>query len=155
MVRELHVYDFDNTLYSSLKPAQGYGLEWYALPHSLPDAGPPGFDPRWNLRVVQELRKSLNNPNARVALLTARPHNVWLHKYLTEWMLRSGLHFDLIQLRPLELKTESYKALCVAQWMTEYPEAKRIVFWDDHEGNREAVRATVLYAGRTPIVRIP
>lgn len=156
MIRELHAYDLDDTLYRSPRPPTGYGLEWYALPQSLADAGPPGFDNRWNLTVLQAVRRSLNNPDAKVALLSARPHNLYLHDHIMRWMQRSGLHFDLIQLRPLEVaRSEPYKAMAIGQWLAEYPAVERVVFWDDLESNREAVSSTVKYAGKQVLLGIP
>jgi hypothetical protein len=143
---EIHVYDFDGTLYNSPKMPLARP-DWWFSSKSLRGWKAPGYDHRWILPLVQEARRSAQAPWAKTALLTGRPLHGEMEATLKRMLSSAGIRFDIIQLKPLLpiQPTPRYKAHKLIDWVTDYPTVGKVVFYDDLDENLDAVGHALNY----------
>lgn len=98
---ELHLFDFDGTLFRSPPPPSWWGSEqeWYTSLSSLDRPCVPNHPDEtwWIMDNVYAARESITNPNVYAILLTGREDPIFhdrVHKLLTQ----QGLDFDEIHL---------------------------------------------------------
>lgn len=148
----LFILDLDGTLYNSpAAPDQASAGAWYYHAHSFGTWGPPGFDPRWRLDVLAQVRRASLDPTALVAVLTARPHHSEMFATIREMITTASLDVPLLQLKPVAFggSDADFKALSVAKWLRDHPTVRRVVFYDDQPANLAAVGRIVTASGRT------
>lgn len=119
-IKNLHVFDFDMTLYDYDKEV-------------------------WIKKVVSELQKSLQDPDVRVVLCTARS-NEDKHIKETESILRKNnmslKDFDYCYFKSTNRKesTPNYKSNVILDEVCANNNIKTVKFWDDREDTLEQVR---------------
>lgn len=140
------MYDFDGTLYDS--PANVDPTSWLYV-RSLDHVGPPGFDRRWNMDVLIQARRSLQDPLVHTILVTARPDYREMRRRIQHLLFEAGLDFEEVHLKPLSppVSAEEYKAAVVAEFLEDQPEITRVVVYDDLESIHEAIYAEVASRG--------
>lgn len=139
-MKELHVYDFDGTLYNSPKPPKP-DPSWWLFVKSLGKTGAPGFDVRWNVPMVIQARRSIQDPCAETILLTARPDYNAMRQKVETMLDDASLDFRRVWLKPpfLVQPTPAYKATIVESYLIQDPEFTKVVFYDDDPNNLDAV----------------
>ena len=145
---ELHVYDFDGTLYDSPRLRRDRP-DWWFSAKSLAGYGAPGRDGKWILDTVVEARRSIRAPWVRTALLTGRPKHREMVKVIKRMLSSARLPFNRIQLKPLVPpgNTPKYKAEKVYEWLQAEPSITKVVFYDDLQENLDAVEMAATLAG--------
>jgi anaerobic glycerol-3-phosphate dehydrogenase len=120
---ELHIYDFDRTLY---------------YPRSN----------RWHSGNVVRAQRSIDDPRIAAVLLTARAD---YRQGMVESMLASAsLQFDMVKLQPVAQSFRNhahYKAVSVEKMLRRFPTVRKVVFYDDRRENLNAVGVVVRGAG--------
>ena len=119
-INELHVFDFDMTLYNNNKKS-------------------------FILKTVNQLKSSMQNPRARVILCTARTKNT---KYImsTEKLLNQNnmslMDFDecYFKSRYRREKTTIYKSNIILDEVTANYNIRKVMFWDDREDTLDQVK---------------
>lgn len=130
---ELHLYDFDNTLFRSPYPPDGYegdGDKWWRLPQSLlPPCVPqnPGSD-WWNAKVVNAVKKSFSRKNVVTILATGRRYSTF-KKRVHQLLKQRGLKFDEILMKGSG-RTLIFKEGEIKRLIDRYNPSK-IVVWED------------------------
>ena len=139
-MKELHVYDFDGTLYNSPHPPKP-DPSWWLFVKSLGQTGAPGFDSRWNIPVVIRARRSIQDPCAKTILLTARPDYRLMRQKVEKMLDDASLDFEKVWLKPptIGMTAPEYKAMIVESYLIEDPEIEKVIFFDDEPTNLAAV----------------
>lgn len=145
---ELHVYDFDGTLYRS-KKAPDDNVFWYMKPESLSGAGLPGFDGRWDLSFVGKARYSILRDDVLAIVCTARVENRPLRARLEALFRKAELPFSAVHMSPVHMMRDvpGYKVSCIQGYLSSFPSLGRVVFCDDEQANLDAVARACLAAG--------
>lgn len=153
MTLELHLYDFDGTLFRSPdKPERWSGSDWLISPESLdtpcvPET--PGAE-WWLGRVVEEARQSIRDADLGVytVLCTGRLLTPEFRERIPELLHQVGLDFDEVLLNP-GYPTPTYKTQEVVRILHRYPGIEVVNIWEDSETNIEAVTKAVEAMGKT------
>jgi hypothetical protein len=140
-MKELHVYDFDGTLYNSPLPPDG-NPAWWLYTKSLDGAKAPGFDSRWRLPIVIQARRSMSQPGITTILVTGRPDYREMRNRIAELMSDASLPFRYLFLKPpsLDITTPDYKAAVITTFTDQDPEYRKVVVWDDDDKNHKTIR---------------
>jgi hypothetical protein len=145
---ELHVYDFDETLYF---PPRGHGTLAFFHVESFGDWKSPGYDNRWHLANVVRARRSIADPLTVAVLLTARPDNRPMRDTVESMLASASLDFDMVKLKPVVQSFRSdahYKAVFITEMLRQFPTVRKVVFYDDQRDNLAAAEAVVRSTGR-------
>ena len=138
---ELHLYDFDGTLFGSPGPQVGYALstdEWFRDPASLsPPCVPrvPGAE-WWHAETLPLAIASSDDPRVYTVLMTGRLATVdGLQHRIRELLLQAGLRFDEIHLKPgttdTGMSTSGFKHDKLAHIIDGSYDIKAVHIWDD------------------------
>lgn len=149
--KELHVFDFDGTLYQSpAPPNEEEAGTWYFHAYSIGEPGVPGFDSRWNLPLILRARRSVEDPRAAVVLLTGRPDHKPMKDAIYRALAKIDVRWDGIILRPVFYpgSIPQFKAYCVQEWLKKMPSVEKVVFYDDSETNLGLVGQAVTAQGK-------
>lgn len=125
MIEEIHIYDFDDTLFDT-NGSQEFIEE-----------------------ISQEAKRSINNPKVVTALCTAREGDKETIE-ITRGLLESeGIVFDYHIFKPHYILKPNciYKEIFAAKLIGNHPEASKLVLWDDCEDNLDYVGITVRNMG--------
>jgi len=132
-VPELHLYDFDGTLFRSPDEPSWWGKDnWIFNPASLgppcvPDT--PGAD-WWNGPVVSSAKQSIADADTWTILCTGRPQGVGNRWRIPELLKQAGLVFDEVFLNP-GLDTEDFKKKTITRILRQYPDIDTVQVWED------------------------
>jgi len=127
---ELHVFDFDSTLFwSPNMPERGESNLWW--PNSLstpyvPDVPGPEW---WNHSVLTEVLLSLQNPNHYTMLVTGRSSDLFQDRIL-ELLRQQKLAFNSVHLCPPGDHTPTWKGNLFKSMVGDY---ERVHLWDDRK----------------------
>lgn len=130
---ELHIYDFDGTLFRSPHPPAFWGPSWWGSTESLMPPCVPD-DPSqewWVTRTVTSARASIGNPNVYAVLITGRGQASGLRYRVPELLRSVGLHFDEVHLNSGG-DTYAFKIKTIKRLLQTLPDLARVVFWDDN-----------------------
>ena len=158
---ELHMYDFDDTLFKSPLPpkwwyedyevylqwdrnnppvkSDGINEEWDTSPQSL---GPPFIDKNpslesglWKKEVVDSAKNSQIQDNVYNMFCTGREEV--LKSHIKEMMDSVGLTFDddKYYLQPDSRNTAKFKVAQITKVLDENPSIKKVEVWEDSETN--------------------
>lgn len=136
-VKEVHLYDFDATLFRSpMKPKWWPLPSWWSNPISL---SPPCTTDRigpewWASSVVSQAKKSLGRSDVYTAILTGRDQKV--RRRVEELLRDKGLRFDDVFMKPGG-DTESFKKNILTKLVKQFPGAA-IHFWEDRHDHLAA-----------------
>jgi len=142
---ELHVFDFDNTLFKSPEPpswwsTRTYGY-WYNLESSLGFPFLPVRTSRasWNSEVVRDAKDSINDLDVWSVMCTGRINTPSLRYRVAELLQDAGLDFDEVYLNGSGSKTLEYKKNLVKGLLQKHPNITRVVVWEDNESNLDGI----------------
>jgi len=140
-VLELHIYDFDGTLFRSPDRPDWWGKSsWVFEPISM---NPPCVPPKpgsswWISSTVRAAKQSIGNPDVYAVLCTGRPLGS-SHRYrIPELLKQAGLNFNEIHLNPGGT-TKGFKATVANTLLRTYPEVEALHIWEDAPDNISAV----------------
>lgn len=148
---ELHVYDFDNTLFKSPdKPSWWPHRHWWTdedslLPPCVPEE--PGAH-WWLSETVQEARQSIKDDAAYTLMITGRTVDGFADR-VTELLLdHNDLRFDELRFKQnADENTAEYKARHIRNVADKFPTLSAIHIWDDRKENLEEVVARLEEVG--------
>jgi hypothetical protein len=147
---ELHIFDFDGTLFNSPTPPPSYGKRgwWDDLRSLEPPCVPEKPSGSWfNGAVVSAFRKAKANPKAVTVVMTGRLH--YFRSRLKVILASGGIKPDELLLKqPGGGATEAYKVAAMRYLLKQMPQTKVIEFWEDrhnHLKNFELAAARLGY----------
>lgn len=147
----LAVFDLDDTLLASPKqPLDLSKSHWWYHPRSFDGIESPGFDPRWNLKLLQEARRmALRDDTYRVVLCTGRPDTREMRQRIMQLVYMMDIPFTHVQLKPVTFggSTAEYKATAILDWTEELPLLRKVCVWDDDDENLAEVHQTLTEEG--------
>ncbi len=152
---EIHLYDFDGTLFRSpMPPATWDGDWWNATASLMPPCVPnePGHD-WWIHGTIAAARDSIANPNAYAILATGRGDRSGLRWRVPELLHQVGLRFDSVNLAP-DSGTLAWKkhllqsALLRVSGVT--PDEVSVHIWDDRKHHLAQFKQVALTLGINP-----
>jgi len=135
-VAELHIYDFDGTLFRSPTPPadwSGTTGQWFVSEESLGEPyvpEKPGTE-FWVESTVAQARFSIADPNVWAIIVTGRPKHKGGFSYrVPELVHNKGLRFDDIYLSPGG-DTAAFKKMVIKKMLDRYPAIDTVHFWED------------------------
>ncbi len=132
MVTQLHIFDFDNTLFRSPEKPDWWAMQgWWGRSESLnPPCVPERPGPEWWVgTTVADARRSISDPSVHTVLITGRAGKKFKHR-VTELLSQAGLHFDEVHLAGGADNTLTFKLKLIDSLFERYPVA-RIEMWED------------------------
>lgn len=141
---ELHVYDFDGTLFRS--PAEPpwwpHGRNWWSWQGSLSSPCVPNEPDGswWNSDVVSSAKRSIADQNVYAVLITGRQDSAFRWR-VPELCSQAGLEFDEVHLSGGG-STASFKA-GVVRGLCKKHEFALVRMWDDEDANHSAIASAV------------
>jgi len=153
---ELHIYDFDGTLFRSPEPPEWWDKKalgnWFVSNVSLgrpflADVPPSNA---WIQSVVAEAKDSIANPNVWAVMCTGRVGTGSMDYRIAELLKNKGLDFDEVYLNPnMGSKTAPYKQRTTFEILKRLPQIKHIEIWEDTKENIQAVEKVADRLGLT------
>lgn len=142
---ELHVFDFDMTLFKSPEPPSWWSKKngyWYSVVDSLgrpfiPDS--PRGSEFWIEDVVRQAKESISDSDVWSILCTGRIDTPPLRYRISEILASKGLDFDDVFLSAGKGNTAAYKAKVVLNNLKKLPQINTVQMWDDDRDNLEVV----------------
>ena len=138
---ELHLYDFDGTLFGSPGPPAGYTSnvdEWFRDPVSLsPPCVPHVPGPEWwHPDILPLAIASIDDTEVYTVLMTGRLATVpGLQRRIRELLLQAGLRFDEVHLKPgttdTGMATSDFKRDELARILDGSYHIQAVHIWDD------------------------
>ena len=130
---ELHIYDFDGTLFRSPETPEGWDNRWWISSESLNPPCVP-LDPSgewWVSKTVSAARASIANPDTYAVMMTGRPVRSGFRYRVPELLKSVGLKFDEVHLSDTN-NTPAFKIKVIKNLLSKFPGVEKIVFWDDN-----------------------
>lgn len=130
---ELHIYDFDGTLFRSPEKPEGWDNRWWISSESLNPPCVP-IDPSgewWISKTVSAARASIANPDTYAVMITGRPVRSGFRYRVPELLKSVGLKFDEVYLSDTN-NTPAFKIKIIKDLLRRFPGVEKIVFWDDN-----------------------
>jgi DNA-binding ferritin-like protein len=145
MPRELHVFDFDGTLFRSPEPPEGFKGSWWWSDVSLSPPCVP-LEPTgdwWVEDTVNAARASIDNPDVYTVMMTGRPDRSGFRMLIPTLLRQQGLDFDEVHLSNSN-RTPVFKEKTITDILKRVPEIERVVFWDDNDSYMQGYKELVL-----------
>ena len=159
MIRELHIFDFDGTLFRSAEAPEWWPSNkgWWGQPESLdPPCVPERPGPEWWItHTVADAKKSIANPEVYTVLLTGRLAKRF-DRRVKVLLQQNALHFDEVVLTTGS-GTLPFKLKVIDHLMEKFP-LERIEMWDDRTEHASVFDSTLAAKGiefEIHIVRAP
>ena len=133
---ELHVYDFDGTLFRSPYEPEVWSGDWWSDIRSLtepcvPDR--PGSD-WWIPSTLQDAKQSISDPDTYAILMTGRPDASAFRFRIPELLKQQGLNFDAVYLTD-NPSTITFKKRVIQKLLARYPFIDTVRIWDDRRSH--------------------
>lgn len=134
---ELHLFDFDGTLFRSPFPPEWWpwpgGTKWWSWEQSLTEPCVPEKPDRdwWNSPIVKRAKESIRDKNTYAVLATGRIDAVFRWR-VPELLKQAGLNFDEVHLSPGG-GTLAFKVGLVQRILTRYRFIEATHIWDDRK----------------------
>lgn len=135
---EIHLYDFDNTLFRSPFPPKDADKKsrsswWGGIASMIPPnvLKKPGNE-WWISPVVKSARKSIADPNVYAILMTGRSDKVFRRRVLN-LLKQKGLSFDEVKLSPSDSRTEVVKRKRLYDLLLKYTQTQMVEILDDRD----------------------
>jgi hypothetical protein len=139
---EIHVYDFDSTLFRSPHAPSSWQGDWWSDPMSLLPPCVPEVPSKdwWNTPVVNQARASVANPEVYAVLMTGRKDKSAFRYRVPELLRQVGLRFDSVHLVGGQLPdgTLHGKIKVLAGILKRYPFITKMVVYDDRPTHLKA-----------------
>jgi len=154
MKTELHIYDFDATLFMSpMHPDdwEGHIGSWYDTLRSLSEPcviDPP--DDLWIESTVQDALRSIANPDVYAVLMTGRSRRDDLVARIMELIAMRGLSFDEVHLKPGG-GTLPWKSSMIEEFVAKMPSLQTIQIWEDRANHLASFVELIESLGLTAI----
>ena len=140
---EIHVFDFDGTLFRSPPPPDDFDrhpLAWWQHPSSLSEPHVPAFpDDAWyyteNTRTALQ---SVQNPDVLSVLLTGRSASGGLRFRIRDLLRQRDLHFDEFLLNTMH-RTEHYKRRAI-DFLLQLYGGEKVQVWENNHLNLYQLR---------------
>jgi len=148
---ELHLYDFDGTLFRSpFAPAVWDGDWWSDVRSLIPPCVPqrPGSE-WWINKTVSSAQRSIADSNVFAVLTTGRPANSGLRFRVPELLKDKGLRFDEVHLAP-PAGTLAFKKGVLSKLLRRYPFIDTVRIWDDRRSHLPEFMDTAVQEGIDP-----
>jgi len=146
---DLHLYDFDGTLFRSPVPPPGWGDKslWFATPESLGPPCVPVHPPVtwWIPSTIQSAKRSIRDKDVYTILATGRKENVFRDR-IDELLKSKGLDFDEVHLKP-HGRTMDHKAELLLNAIEANPSIEMVEIWEDREPHMAHFRTFVRSLG--------
>lgn len=148
---ELHLYDFDGTLFRSpFAPTVWEGGWWNDVRSLAPPCVPQRPGSKWWISsTVSQAKRSISNPDVYAVLATGRPARSGLRYRVPELLKGAGLRFDEVHLAPPS-GTLAFKKGIISKLLRRYPFIHTVRIWDDRRSHLPEFRETALRAGIDP-----
>lgn len=150
---ELHIFDFDNTLFRSPEPPQWWSNKkmgyWFndAVSLSEPFVPQKPSSDYWFGNVVSEAKRSISDMGTLAIMCTGRPNDNGAMRYRVAELLKSkGLDFDEVHLRTGG-QTDKYKAKLTFDLLKRYPNILSVSVWEDTQKNLDAIERVCDHLG--------
>jgi len=135
---ELHVYDFDGTLFHSPAPPASWSNKggWWSDDISLSEPCVPerpggGW---WNEATVSAAKASISDPNVYAILCTGRQVQSFARYRVPELLRLRGLDFDRVYLKPGGGDTAAFKKAVILKILRQYP-VTAVHIYEDRENH--------------------
>lgn len=132
--KELHMYDFDNTLFKSPHPPvtmKNKGAWWSDVGSLSEPVVPQIPGPEWWIQnTVSEAQKSIQDPNVHAVVITGRKDRGDLRYRIAEILQSAGLNFDGVYLNN-QKDTRSFKIAKLREIIRMNPSIEKVVIWED------------------------
>jgi len=131
---ELHLYDFDGTLFRSPERPAGWDGRWWSsavslLPPCVPER--PGSE-WWVSATVASAKRSVSEQEVFAILCTGRPANAGLRFRVAELLKQKGLDFDEVYLKGNRGgDTDTQKVRVIVTLLRRYPIIDTVRIWED------------------------
>jgi len=153
---ELHLFDFDGTLFRSPGPPEDWKqpvTDWWNGELSL---GQPYIPDRpgsefWNVKVVSRARKSISDPDVWAIVVTGRPKKAPFIYRIPELLHGAGLRFDNIYLNP-GTPTPPFKMGVMKKVLERHPNIDTVHIWENNDAD---LRTYVNFLERAGLTCIP
>jgi len=146
MITELHIYDFDGTLFKSPTAPEGFGPTWWDNPISLsPPCVPrsPGGD--WYASgPVQAIGRSISRPDVYTVVMTGR--STLFKPIVGRLLANAGIKPNELILKPGG-RTEAYKIREMLYLLKQFPSVHTVVFWEDRGNHLKSFQKAAERAG--------
>lgn len=130
---ELHIYDFDGTLFRSPHEPSSWEKDWWSDPASLlPPCVPenPG-DEWWIGETVEAAKRSISDANVFSIMMTGRKQASAFSYRVAELLSQAGLDFDRVHLSVGEGDVLGEKISKALKYLSDYPFVDTVRIWDD------------------------
>jgi hypothetical protein len=131
-IRELHIFDFDGTLFKSPSQPEGVnGENWWPEPRSLePPCVPDSPTSEWfNTNVTNALKTAIAKPDVYTVLMTGRVGAV--RPQVIRIMRSVGVEPDEYILNDTGNSVEKYKTHEMKYLLKNFPLVHTVHFWED------------------------
>lgn len=148
---ELHLYDFDGTLFRSPHEPMVWEGPWWndvrsLMPPCVPDR--PGSE-WWVGDTVNQAKTSTSDTDVFSILSTGRQDQSGFRYRIPELLKQKGLSFDLVKLAPPS-NTLSFKKRLLGSSLKRYPHIDTVRVWDDRPSHLKAFKEVAQKAGIAP-----
>jgi len=134
-VPELHLYDFDGTLFRSPDKPKKWpkGKDFFSLPVSMdepcvPEKPGPGW---WINSTVAQAKQSIADPDVWAIVCTGRGDNTFARYRVPELLAQKGLNFDEVFLAPHTGQPVPFKKGVIAKLLRQFPAIDAVHIWED------------------------
>ena len=130
---EIHIYDFDGTLFRSPETPEGWDNGWWISSESLNPPCVP-IEPSgswWIPSTVSAAKASISNPEVFAVMMTGRPVSTGFRYRVPELLKSAGLRFDEVYLSDTN-NTPAFKIKVIKKLLARFPHIEKVVFWDDN-----------------------
>ena len=134
MADELHLFDFDGTLFRSPDPPPWWDKgSWAYHPQSMdPPCVPARPGPEWWISsAVAAAKRAIGNPDVYAVLATGRADKKFRWR-VPELLKQKGLNFDEVHLNPGK-DTGAFKRALLTKVLKRYPNIEVVRMWDDRK----------------------
>lgn len=133
MSTELHVYDFDGTLFRSPHQPAVWEGDWWSDPASLlPPCVPekPGSE-WWISPTVSSAKRSISDSDVFAVMMTGRKDQSAFRYRVPELLNQKGLSFDAVHLDRGGGDSLAGKVQTILSYLSRYPFIEVVRIWDD------------------------
>ena len=136
-IRELHIFDFDATLFMSPMYPPDWGGHVGKCFDTVRSLSPPCvIDPSgmWIESTVSAAHESIADPEVYTVLMTGRTAKPALNARVNELLDSAGLAFDEVHLKPGG-GTQDWKSSMILNLIQLFPDLETVQIWDDRKNH--------------------
>lgn len=148
MIKSLHVYDFDGTLFRSPEePPWWHHKGWWTDPASLKSPCVPSQPPDdwWVGSVLKRAKESIADEETYTVLLTGRRDGTF-NSRVKVLLSQAELEFDEVHLSTQE-DSQAFKIAELKRLVKEHPDLETVEMWEDRPGQLPPFKYVIESAG--------